>query len=132
MKTTINYDGYYIGQSTSLGSSGDEATPKMDREYENIGTYLKFGSWDPKQNVLQGELYQYDTKSNQWVSDPLAFHFIGGTPTDFLLWTQVNGDFTSGFTVRIQGREIGGILKSATFRTLGGYYFEEPGPPVLR
>jgi hypothetical protein len=124
LKTTIRYDGYYFGQSTSRGSSGDVATPKMDRNYEGIGAYLKFGSWDPKQNVLQGELYQYDTKSNQWVSDPLAFHLIGGTPTDFLVWTQVNGDFTSGFTVRIQGRETGGILTSATFRTLGGYYFE--------
>jgi hypothetical protein len=127
LKTTIRYDGYYFGQSTSRDSSGDVATPKMDRNYEGIGAYLKFGSWDPKQNVLQGELYQYDTKSNQWVSDPLALHLIGGSPTDFLCWTQVNGDFTSGFVVRIQGKEKDGVLKSGTFKILGGYYFETSG-----
>ncbi len=74
--------------------------------------------------MLQGELYQFDSKSSQWVTDSLTLHIIGGTPTDFLCWSQVNGDFTGGFAARIQGKENGGILKSATFKTLGGYYFE--------
>jgi hypothetical protein len=36
----------------------------------------------------------------------------------------VNGDITSGFVVRIQGRKKGSVLKSASLKTLGGYYFE--------
>jgi hypothetical protein len=130
LKVTLRYEGYFLGRSnsgdshTNLNLSDDDGTPKMDRDIATTGAYLKFGSWDPSQNVLQGELYQYDTESNQWVSDPLAFQLIGGTPTDFLVLTQVNGDFTSGFTARIRGKETGGILKSATFRTLGGYYVE--------
>ena len=54
----------------------------------------------------------------------LTLHFIDGTPTDFLSWAQVNGDFTAGFTARIQGKKTAGTLKSGSFKTLGGYYFE--------
>ncbi len=34
------------------------------------------------------------------------------------------GDLTSGFTARIQGKDAGGILESATFKTMGGFYIE--------
>jgi hypothetical protein len=132
LKVTIRYDGYYYGQSSSRESSAGENSPGMAKDHDNIGAYLKFGSLDPNQpDVLQGELYQYDTKSSQWVKDSLTLHVIGGTSTDFLCWSQVNGDFTTGFTARIQGRKTGGILKSATFKTLGGYYLEtSSGNPV--
>ena len=125
----MKYQGYLFGKSNSSGSNetqnqSDTGDPAMATDHENIAGYLEFVSWDPNQGVLQGKLHQLDSKSGQWVSDPLALHLIGGSPTDFLCWTQVNGDFTSGFVVRIQGKEKDGVLKNGTFKILGGYYFE--------
>jgi len=94
----------------------------LDRE--TTGAYLRL-SWDPnQQGVLQGELHQYDTQSSQWVSDSLPLQVIGGTPSDFLCWVQVKGDFTSGFVVSIRGKANNGVMKNGTIKTLGGYYFE--------
>ena len=99
----------------------------MVNDHENITAYLKLASWDPNQGVLQAEIHQKDSQTGQWVSDPLALHLIGGSSTDFLCWTQVNGNMTSGFVVRVQGKEKDGVLKSGTFKTMGGYYFEMKG-----
>jgi hypothetical protein len=96
----------------------------MGTDRENIVAYLNFTTWDSQQNVLQGQLYQQDSSKGQWVQEPITLRFIDGTPTDFLCWSQVNGDTTAGFTARIQGKQRGGILTSATFTTLGGYYFQ--------
>jgi len=74
--------------------------------------------------VLQGSLWQVDSASGQWVSDPLTLHLIGGTSTDFLSWAQVSGDFTFGFVVRVRARGNSDTLAGATVKTLGGYYFE--------
>jgi hypothetical protein len=130
LKMTIKYDGYSFGNSNSGGSSEDLASSERDgvsgmgQDHENVGVYLKITSWDPNQGVLQGELYQQDSNSGQWVHDPLSLYFAGGTSTDFLCWSQVNGDVTTGFAARIQGKEKGGVLNSATFKTLGGYYLD--------
>ncbi len=121
LKVTMKYQGYSFGNSNSGGSSD---APAMGQDHENIEAYLKFTTWDPQQSVLQAELYQLDSSSGQWVHDPLSLHFAGGTSNDFLCWTQANGDSTAGFAARIQGREKSGLLNSATFKTLGGYYFE--------
>ena len=111
LKVTMKYQGYLFGKSNSdvsndnLEQDGNENVPKMATDHENITAYLKLVSWDPNQGVLQAEIHQKDSQTGQWVSDPLALHLIGGSSTDFLCWTQVNGDFTSGFVVRIQGKE---------------------------
>lgn len=129
LKVTLKYEGYSLGISNSGWihedpiPSEEDNTSEMDKDHENIVAYLKITTWDPQQGVLQGELYQRDSKG-QWIHAPLNLHFIDGTPTNFLCWSQVNGDFTAGFTARVQGRKTGEILKGATFRTLGGYYFE--------
>ena len=129
LKVTIKYDGYSLGISNpglvqqDPASSEEDNTSEMGKDHENVVAYLNITAWDPQQNVLQSELYQRDSKG-QWIHAPLTFHFIDGTRTDFLCWSQVSGNFTAGFTARLQGRETGGILKSGTFKTLGGYYFE--------
>jgi hypothetical protein len=133
LKVTMKYQGYLFGKSNSdvsndnLGQDGNENVPKMASDHENTAGYMKFVSWDPNQGVLQAEIHQKDSQSGQWVTDLLALHLIGGSSMDFLCWTQVNGDVTSGFVVRIQGKGKGGVLKSGTFKTLGGYYFETKG-----
>jgi hypothetical protein len=95
----------------------------MSKDRQSDVAYLNFTVWDSQQGVLLGELYQRDSKG-QWIHAPLTFHFIDGTRTDFLCWSQVSGEFTAGFTARLQGRESSGILKSGSFKTLGGYYIE--------
>jgi hypothetical protein len=129
----MRYQGYLFGKSNSGGVQGNQSQnggdgmPGMVNDHENITAYLKFVSWDPNQGVLQAEIHQKDSQTGQWATDPLALHLIGGSSMDFLCWTQVNGDMTSGFVVRIQGKEKDGVLKSGTFKTLGGYYFEMNG-----
>jgi hypothetical protein len=129
LKVTIKYEGYSLGISNPGLIQQDpipgeeDVTTEMSKEHESVVVYLKITAWDPQQNVLQGQLYQHGS-NNQWVHAPITLHFIDGTHTDFLCWSQVSGDFTAGFTARLQGKESGGILKSGSFKTLGGYYFE--------
>jgi hypothetical protein len=129
LKVTIKYDGYSLGMSNpglvqqdSMPDEEDDASG-MSTDRQSDVAYLNFTAWDPQQGMLQGELYQRDSKG-QWIHAPLNLHFIDGTPTNFLCWSQVNGDFTAGFTARVQGRKTGGTLKNGSFKTLGGYYFE--------
>jgi hypothetical protein len=129
VKVTIKYEGYSLGISNPSLVQQDpmpgeeDAASGMSKDRQSDAAYLNFTAWDSQQGVLQGELYQRDSKG-QWVHAPLTLHFIDGTRTDFLCWSQVSGDFTAGFTARLQGRQSGGILKSGSFKTLGGYYFE--------
>jgi len=89
--------------------------------------YLKLWEWDPNNKILQGDLYEYDTATAQWSSQSLPLLFIGGSDLDFLCQSQVTdnaANSTEGFTARIVGKETAGILKSATFKSLGGYYID--------
>ncbi len=127
LKMTIRYEGYAFGTSSESENgeaSGSEKPPEMAKDHQQIAVYLKITGWDPQQNVLQAEIYQYDEKSNQWSSDPLTLHFAGGTATDFLCWSQEEGGFTFGFAARVQGRARQGTLQSGSLKTLGGYYLE--------
>jgi len=52
---------------------------------------------------------------------------MGGSDLDFLCQSQVTdnaANSTEGFTARIVGKETAGVLKSATFKSLGGYYID--------
>ena len=131
LKVTMKYQGYLFGKSNSdvsndnLEQDGNENVPKMATDHENIAGYLKFVSWDPNQGVLQAEIHQKDSQTGQWVTDPLALHLIGGSSTDFLCWTQVNGDFTSGFVVRIQGKGKRRCLEKWNFQNTGRLLFRD-------
>jgi len=129
LKVTVKYEGYSLGlsnpglvQQDPMPGEEDDAS-EMSKDRQSDVAYLNFTAWDPQQGVLLGELYQRDSKG-QWIHAPLTFHFIDGTRTDFLCWSQVSGEFTAGFTARLQGKESSGTLKSGSFKTLGGYYFE--------
>ena len=129
LKVTVKYEGYSLGlsnpslvQQDPMPGEEDDASG-MSKDRQSDVAYLNFTVWDSQQGVLLGELYQRDSKG-QWIHAPLTFHFIDGTRTDFLCWSQVSGEFTAGFTARLQGRESSGILKSGSFKTLGGYYIE--------
>jgi hypothetical protein len=109
LKITSTYNGY-LAQSS-----------KLNAKRASVVGYIRFRSWNPGQNVLQADLYQYDSEISQWVSDTLPIQYLAGSNLDFLGLSQVTGNFTSGFTARIQGKEKGGVLQRA-FKTMGGFY----------
>jgi len=115
LKITSRYNGY-LSQSS-----------KLNAKRASVVGYIKFRSWNPDQNVLQADLYQYDSEISEWVSDALPIQYLAGSKLDFLGLSQVTGNFTSGFTARIQGKEKGGVLERATFKTMGGFYVEAIG-----
>jgi len=132
-KVSIKIDGYYFGNSI-LSNQKSQSGRDEDNEdesqsfiasggHEKIAGYLKIWSWDPDKKILQGDLYESDGIGG-WIAESLPLHYIGGNDLNFFCWFQTSGDYTTGFTVRIRGREVNGILKNATLQTLGGYYFE--------
>ena len=84
--------------------------------------YVKLWEWDQTNRVLQGDRYMQDAQTGQWVSEPFMLTFFTGSNLDFLCSHEVTGDLTIKFTARIRGTERNGILVSATFKTMGGYY----------
>ena len=111
-KVTSRYNGYFA-QGPTLSSSRS-----------SVLGYLRVRSWDPDKNVLEADLYEHDSESNEWVSETFPLQILGGSTLDFICGYQAIGNFASGFTARVQGREAGGVLQSASFRTMGGFYIE--------
>jgi hypothetical protein len=114
-KLTTKITGSCSGSSGLISDSGT-----------SVG-YLKLWEWDSNNQILQGDLYEYDTATAQWSSQPLSLQFIAGSDLDFLCQSQVTdtaANTTEGFTARIVGKGTGGVLKSATFKSLGGYYID--------
>jgi len=114
-KITEKITGFSVGTSGIVKDSGSY-----------VG-YLKFQNWDPNNKTFQADRYEQDT-NGQWFIEPGTLLYIAGNDLDFLCSFQVTDSATNtmeGFTARIQGRETGGVLNSATFKTLGGYYVEK-------
>jgi hypothetical protein len=114
-KLTTKITGSCSGSSGLISDSGS-----------SVG-YLKLWEWDSNNQILQGDLYEYDTATAQWSSQPLSLQFIAGSDLDFLCQSQATdtaANTTEGFTARIVGKGTGGVLKSATFKSLGGYYID--------
>jgi hypothetical protein len=95
--------------------------------------YLKITAWDttdPSDLLLRCSLYDqdYDEEVGQIIVDIhfVQIHYLGGTDLDFLcLGFIADSEGHEQFTVRITGKASGGILKSATFKTLGGFGWEK-------
>jgi hypothetical protein len=89
--------------------------------------YLKLWNWDSTNQILQADLYQYDTATAQWASQPLDLVLVGGSDLDFLVQYHVMdnaGKPMEGFTARIVGKGRGGVLTGASFKSLGGFYVD--------
>ena len=123
-KLTTRYKGFNVGDSGMSNGGG------------TITGYLKIWNWDPANKVLQADGYEQDT-SGQWFSEPFNLNYLGGSNQDFLCWSQVTGDISTGFTARIKGNmkkvtsktgqsteQQQQDLVGATFKTMGGYYIE--------
>jgi hypothetical protein len=90
-------------------------------------SYLKITAWDttnPSDLLLRCSLYDQDDE--EVVQKIVEIHYLGGTDLDFLcLGFIADSEGHEQFTVRITGKASGGILKSATFKTLGGFGWDK-------
>jgi hypothetical protein len=120
----VKLKGYAYGsQGLNLGFSSDNETSK---------TYFKVTNWEESSQILEGYvIISSDDESLE--AFPFNLKYIDGTPLDFLCHfpeSEIPGTtMTMGFTARITGKENTktaetGDLKSATFKSLGGYYLE--------
>jgi hypothetical protein len=94
---------------------------------QTIVVYIKVTAWvpdNPDDKVLQGLVYQEE--EDIWSTWPINLHYIAGNNLDFLCWFEQYSEDSNqreknGFTARITGSVSGGALKSAKFKSLGGY-----------
>lgn len=88
----------------------------------DAGAYLKLGSWDPDNEVLQSELYQYDEQTGEWLSVNVSLHYLSGSGSEFLCWSQIaDNDISYGFTARVN---------ESGFNSIGGYSVQGVSRPV--
>jgi len=95
--------------------------------------YLKVTAWNTTNQsdpFLECMEYDQDEEGNIYQNN-ISLHYLGGTDLDFLVLCHVVSEQRIGFTARITGKESQGALKSATFKTLGGYAYTRSSDPIL-
>jgi len=111
-KLTYSYKGY---------ETLEEANYIPETQSAKTTLYLKITAWDttttPPTPFL--DCSEYDKEGNLY--DNIHLLYLGGTDLDFLILCHIPGEESTGFIARIRGKESKGTLKSATFKTLGGY-----------
>ena len=120
------WEGQWFKLTSKITGSCSGASGMVTDSASDVG-YLKLWKWDPDNKTLQSDLYEHDTTTGQWCSQSISLLFMGGSDLDFLCQSQVTdnaANSTEGFTARIVGKETAGVLKSATFKSLGGYYID--------
>jgi hypothetical protein len=97
----------------------------LNSDSERIVEYMKFVDWDEANRRYTVDVYEFDEGIGTWQAQEITVHVHAGTKTDFLCWIrEQDGNTTFILAARIQGRERKGTLKTATFKTLGGCYWE--------
>jgi len=98
-----------------------------------VAVYLNVTAWDtttPADPFLSCS--GYHEEDGNVVVDNLELHYLGGLDFDFLCRCVVVGsEEHDQFIARITGKESEGILKSAKFKTVGGFYWERSSDPIL-
>jgi hypothetical protein len=99
----------------------NNSTFSEDKGSENGYIYI----WEWNQDTQELQFDYYVNNNGQWYSDSAALHFFAGTDTTFMFWyDKVDDKSETAFNGMIEGKMKGGILKSAIFKTLGGFYTE--------
>jgi hypothetical protein len=118
-KITYNSKGWdteNTGEDYYIRAQSDKVTP-----------YLEITVWDTtdKSDPFLG-CSAYHQEDGNVVQSLIDLHYVGGPDLDFLfLGFFVDTQHHEQFTGRITGKESGGILKSATFKTTGGIYWDK-------
>jgi hypothetical protein len=123
-KLTSTYKGY--------DTSNDATHIPQTLTGKNTG-YLKITAWNTtnqSDKFLSCTEYDQDEGGNTNQSG-ITLHYLGGTDLDFLVLCHIASEQNVGFTARITGKQSTGTLKSATFKTLGGYSYSRSSDPIL-
>jgi hypothetical protein len=100
------------------------------RKTHSFVGYLTFSNWNPENQELTTDRYEFDSNTQQWNSESIKLTYIAGGVLDFLCSSQVSQKSTKSswaFSARVKGTLTNGNLK-ASFTTLGGYYVEPEAP----
>jgi hypothetical protein len=95
--------------------------------------YLKITAWsttNQSDKFLSCSVYDQDEDGNTNQSS-ISLHYLGGSDLDFLVLCHIASEQNVGFIARITGKQSTGTLKSATFKTLGGYSYTRSSDPIL-
>ena len=110
-RATVTYSGKYTNGSGVL-------LAYREKEVD----YLKILSVDEGNKVVN--LLNYIYEDGQWQEESVDWYYTGGNSLDFLCYYFVcEGEdhrYCFGFTGRVQGKMKGGIVTSATIKSLGG------------
>ena len=124
-KLTYSYKGYETYTNPTH-------IPETQKFKETL--YVKIMAWDtidPSNPFLKCSGYGEDEEENVYQNN-FDLRYLGGTDLDFLILCHFVSEEQEhiGFTARISGKESSkGTLKSATFKTLGGYSWERSSDP---
>ena len=120
--------------SSSKGYDTSNDPTHIPQTLTGKGTaYLKITAWNTtnqSDKYLSCSEYDQDEDGNTNQSS-IALHYLGGADLDFLVLCHIASEQNVGFTARITGKQSKGILKSATFKTLGGYSYSRSSDPIL-
>ena len=117
-KVTTKYSGYDTNESGVISP------------YKKITGvhYLKILNVDETDKVVN--LLNYFYENDEWQREFGEWRYTGGNSLDFLCYYfECEGKdlhYCFGFTGRIQGKMKGGILTSATIKSLGGFEWDAP------
>ena len=115
-KVRVDSEGYSVGETA------------MTPVHDTIAGYLEITAWNSDTKIFEATLHGQNDAEAGWSSIPLQLRYISGSSQDLLCWSQVTGDTDNyGFTARIRARMRKGVLVSATFKTVGGYYVQSLG-----
>jgi len=92
--------------------------------FTDTGTYyFKVTEWDSSNKLFKGISYPTD----DYEPKEITLNVIAGNDLDFLCWGyfDTGEEGFSGIVWRIQGKMSGGGLKSATIKSLGGFFWRK-------
>jgi hypothetical protein len=117
-KLTVSQHGYQ-----TLNGQG-----QLGPETETVTVYLNITAWDTTTDPANPFLQATGYASGE--SGPMELYFIVGSDLDFVclgVHNNSNGAHME-FTARISGKQSKGVLSSATFKSMGGYFYEADSP----
>ena len=120
--------------STSKGYETSNEPNHIPQALSDKSTaYLKITAWNTanqSDKYLSCSVYDQNEDGNTNQSS-ITLHYLGGADLDFLVLCHIASEQNVGFIGRITGKQSTGILKSATFKTLGGYSYARSSDPIL-
>lgn len=120
--------GVWVGRwfKVTIALNRQHLTSSGVRPDRQRGTaYGKVESWNATDGTFATTFHFYAPDSRTWFVRSVDVAVFAGSDLDlFVTATSATSLQEIAFTGRLQGKQKGGVLKSASFRSLGGYSWE--------